>query len=91
MPARTAKKTAPRKTAARKAAPKQSTEQSAPLPTPEETVTQTPEFEKLNKPAKLHRDDAEFIDPDPGYSEDQVDHMREYYGLTESTAEVASV
>lgn len=76
--------------AARTAAPK-GTAKKAAQPTPDQTATQTTEFEKLSKPAKLHREDAEFIDDAPGYSADQVGHMREYYGLTESTAAVAEV
>lgn len=65
------------------------------------TESETPELQahndlqteqaELQQPGRVGRADAEFIDNDPGYSEDQLSHMREYYGLVESTAAVAEV
>jgi hypothetical protein len=38
-------------------------------------------LDALSQPGRASRADAEFIDNDPGYSKDQLAHMREYYGL----------
>lgn len=61
------------------------------LQTDESAVRLQQEQDKLHAQARVAKGDAEFIDPDPGYNKDQVEHMREYYGLKESTAEVAEV
>lgn len=49
------------------------------------------ELDDLTAPGRVSKTDAEQIDNDPGYSKDQLLHMREYYGLKESTAAVAEV
>jgi hypothetical protein len=43
----------------------------------------------LHARGRVSKADAEQIDGDPGYDKDQLLHMREYWGLKESTAEVA--
>lgn len=60
-------------------------------PIPESLAQLQAEQDELNQPGRVSRAHAEFIDNDPGYSKDQLDHMREYYGLKESTASVAEV
>jgi hypothetical protein len=47
------------------------------------------ERDELQRPGRASKADAEQIDNDPGYDKDQLAHMREYWGLRESTAEVA--
>lgn len=49
------------------------------------------ELDDLSKPGRVSKGEGDFIDGDPGYSKDQLLHMREYYGLKESTADVADV
>jgi hypothetical protein len=49
------------------------------------------EQDALQRPGRASKSDADFIDNEPGYSKDQLDHMREYYGTKESTATVADV
>jgi hypothetical protein len=62
-----------------------------PLPVDPAAEALLAEQEDLSKPGRVSKAHAEFIDNDPGYSKDQLAHMREYYGLTESTADVAEV
>lgn len=50
-------------------------------PTDQSVDRLTAEAEKLDAPAKLSKDDKDFIDADPGYSTGQVEQMREYYGI----------
>lgn len=61
------------------------------LPMPESLDQLQAEQDELGKPGRASKADAEFIDNEPGYSKDQLAHMREYYGLKESTASVAEV
>jgi hypothetical protein len=49
------------------------------------------EQDELQQPGRASKTDAEQIDNEPGYNKDQLDHMREYWGLKDSTAEVAEV
>jgi hypothetical protein len=65
--------------------------EGVPQPIPESLVQLQQEQDELGKPGRVSKAHAEFIDNDPGYSKDQLDHMREYYGLKESTADVAEV
>lgn len=60
-------------------------------PIPESLDRLQAELDDLSKPGRVSKAHAEFIDNAPGYSKDQLDHMREYYGLKESTAAVAEV
>ncbi len=64
----------------------------SPEPTPEAAALQA-ELDDLGKPGRVGKADAEFIDNAPGYSKDQLAHMREYYGISKSddTADVAPV
>lgn len=61
-------------------------------PTPESLALQR-ELDDLGKPGRVSKADGEFIDNAPGYSKNQLAHMREYYGLKDdaSTADVAPV
>lgn len=55
-------------------------------PVPEDLAALEAERDELHKQARVSKTDAEFIDSSPGYNKDQLAHMREYYGLTDSTA-----
>jgi hypothetical protein len=66
------------------------TEHQAALPIPptDESAAQfQQEQDELQQPGEAREADASHIDNDPGYSEDQLAHMREYYGLTEDDHE----
>jgi hypothetical protein len=86
----TAKKT-PTKTQPRSqdSAKLEFTAEGQPLPTDESAVRLQEEQDKLHARGRVSKADAEQIDGDPGYDKDQLLHMREYWGLKESTAEVA--
>jgi hypothetical protein len=55
-------------------------------PVPEDLAALESEREELHKPGRASKTDAEQIDNSPGYNKDQLAHMREYWGLTDSTA-----
>lgn len=44
---------------------------------------------ELQSPGAVSKTAAKQIDNDPGYDVDQLEHMVEYWGIAESTAEVA--
>lgn len=55
------------------------------LPRHEQHEKTREELEELSKPGRVNKAHVEFIDKEPGYSRDQLQHMREYYGLVEPT------
>lgn len=84
----------PARKAPAKAAPKSAAQHSnsSPKPKPKQAEVQAlpsdesadqlqQEQDKLQQEARVSKADADFIDPEPGYDKDQVEHMREYYGL----------
>lgn len=96
MASKTAKR-APARKAPAKAEPKSQarTQDSSKLEFTAEATTfpSDPDLDKLeqeraelHKQARVGKADADFIDSDPGYNKDQVAHMREYWGLKDSTA-----
>lgn len=93
MPSKTAsrKPRAPRKQAA-KPQPTQKNQshrvraESLPLLVDKDHEALEAERADLQKPGRVSKSDAEQIDNDPGYDKDQLAHMREYWGLKESTA-----
>ena len=56
-----------------------------PEPTPDTTSGGDPEPDQYSvndlAPAELSPEQEAFIDPAPGYNQEQVDKMSEYYGL----------
>lgn len=84
------KRTPPSKTAAPQSKSKEVAHgEATPRPTDPSADRLQAELDKLSAPGRASKSDAEQIDNDPGYSKDQLAHMREYWGLKESTAEVA--
>lgn len=74
----------PTKTAPPKRAPREPNPLSAeglPWPSDPSHDQLQAELADLSKPGRVSKDDAEFIDNAPGYSKDQLAHMREYYDL----------
>lgn len=58
---------------------------------PEEAQALQDELAELGKPGQVSKSDADFIDKEPGYSKDQLAHMREYYGIARKSDETADV
>lgn len=55
-------------------------------PMPDDLAALEAQRADLHKPGQVSKADAEQIDNDPGYNKDQLAHMREYWGLTDSVA-----
>lgn len=63
--------------------------EATPLPVDESNAALEKQRAELHKPGRVGKADAKQIDNDPGYSRDQLAHMREYFGIDpdESTVE----
>jgi hypothetical protein len=84
-------RTRPRKATTKRPARQQQPGEAVVLPTDPASGRLQAELDDLQAPGRVSKTDAEQIDNSPGYSKDQLLHMREYYGLKESTAAVAEV
>lgn len=83
MPTRTAtKKTEPKSQAKSQDSQKLGFQAEAtPLPTDEFLARHQAQQDELQQPGRASKHDGEQLDNDPGYSKDQLDHMREYWGI----------
>lgn len=80
-----AKKAAPAKTQARSQdSPSEVQAEAVTFPTDPALDKLEAQRAELHKPGRASKTDAEQIDNEPGYSRDQLAHMREYWGLSPS-------